>query len=48
MSEYVPRIQPVSARTLRRAVIQLDSRKHPAKVEAISQELARMERRKAA
>ncbi len=43
MSEYVPRIQPVSARTLARAVIRLDLRKHPAKVEAITRELVRRE-----
>jgi hypothetical protein len=49
MSEYVPRIQPVSARTLQRAVIRLDLRKHPLKLAAISRELVRREmERKAA
>lgn len=43
MSEHVTRIQPVSARILRCAVIRLDSRKHPAKLAAISRELARRE-----
>ncbi len=43
MSEYVPRIQPVSARTLERAVIRLNTRKHPAKLAAISRELERRE-----
>lgn len=48
MSEFVPRIQPVSARTLERAVIRLDLRKHPAKLEAIARELERREERRAA
>lgn len=47
MSEYVPRIQPVSARTLRRAEIRLDARKHPEKLAAIERELQRLERRAA-
>lgn len=47
MSEFVPRIQPVSARTLRCAVIRLDARKHPMKLDAIERELARRERRAA-
>ena len=49
MSESVPRIQPVSSRQLVRAVIRLDTRKHPAKIEAIQQELNRrlMERKAA-
>ncbi len=48
MSEFVPRIQPVSARTLERAVIRLDSRKHPLKLAAIARELERRELRRAA
>lgn len=48
MSEHVPRIQPVSARALRGAIIRLDSRKHPAKLAAISRELERREERRAA
>ena len=44
MSEYVPtHMRPVSVRTLRRAVIRLDLRKHPQAAEAISRELARRE-----
>jgi hypothetical protein len=41
MSEQVTPILPVSSQTLRRAVIRLDTRKHPAKAEAIERELLR-------
>lgn len=49
MSEYVPPIQPVSAHKLFRAVRDLDIRKHPEKLKAISREIVRreMERRAA-
>lgn len=47
MSEQVDRIQPVSARTLRRAVVMLDSRKHPEKLKVIQLELTRRERKAA-
>lgn len=46
--EQVTSIQPVSSHLLWRAVIRLDGKKHPAKVEAISRELERRELRRAA
>ncbi len=51
MSEALPpRIQPVSARTLRCAIIRLDARKYPLAMAAIDRELTRRaaETRKAA
>jgi hypothetical protein len=41
MSEQVTRIQPVSSRVLMRAVVRLNSEKHPAKIEAIQEEIER-------
>lgn len=43
MSERITPIQPVSSRTLLRAVIRLDGRKHPAKIAVIERELVRRE-----
>jgi hypothetical protein len=44
VSECLPaRIQPVSARTLFRAVVRLDARKHPEALKAIDREIQRRE-----